>query len=66
MLHKLDKKYTDAVTKHLAIPSVTPDTIKFVISHPTMHRGSVRLFTGMVYTDKEYARLQKIAAKKLP
>ena len=63
----MERKYEDAISTPLSKISVTLKTIDFIKTHPLMHKGSVRVFTGNVYTDKEFARLRKKAlSKKLP
>jgi len=63
----LSEKYKEAVARTLSSISITHKTIEFILKHPLKHRGSVRIFTGSVYTDKEYARLRKkIFSTKLP
>ena len=63
----LEKKYVDAIKAELPpdIP-ITTRTIEFIRNHPTMHRGSVRIFTGEIYTDNEFGKLRKYSRKKLP
>lgn len=63
----LEKKYIDAIKTELPseIP-ITIHTINFIRNHPTMYRGSVRIFTGAIYTDKEFNKLRKYSLKKLP
>ena len=63
----LEKKYADAIKTRLPseIP-ITTRTIEFIRDHPTMHRGSVRIFTGAIYTDNEFRKLHKYSRKKLP
>jgi hypothetical protein len=61
-----DNKNTDAVNTRLATVAITNSTIKFIKEYPTMHRGSVRFFTGHIYTDKQYEKLRKAANKRLP
>jgi len=63
----LEKKYVDAIKAKLSseIP-ITTRTIEFIRDHPTMHRGSVRIFTGEIYTDSEFSKLRKYSRKKLP
>jgi hypothetical protein len=62
-----EKKYIDAIKTKLSsdIP-ITTGTIEFIKNHPTMHRGSVRIFTGAIYTDKEFRKLSKYSRMKLP
>ena len=62
-----EKKYIDAIKTELSsdIP-ITSNTIEFIRTHPTMYRGSVRIFTGAIYTDKEFKKLCKYSQKKLP
>jgi hypothetical protein len=62
----LEEKYVNAIRAELSsgIP-ITTRTIKFIKEHPTMHRGSVRIFTGEIYTDKEFKKLRKYS-RKLP
>jgi len=57
------QKYLDVAGIRLPNIEVTAKTINFIKTHPTMHRGSIRTFTGEVYTDKEYINLAK---KRLP
>jgi hypothetical protein len=45
---------------------ITAGTLEFIRNHPTMYRGSVRIFTGAIYTDKEFRTLRKYSRKKLP
>jgi hypothetical protein len=63
----LERKYVDAIKAELPpdIP-ITTRTIEFIRNHPTMYRGSVRIFTGAIYTDKEFRKLSKYSQKKLP
>jgi hypothetical protein len=63
----LEKKYIDAIKTELSsdIP-ITTNTIEFIRKHPTMYRGSVRIFTGAIYTDSEFRKLRKYSQKKLP
>jgi len=63
----LEKNYIDAIKTELSpdVP-ITADTIRFIRNHPTMYRGSVRIFTGAIYTDKEFKELRKYSKKKLP
>jgi hypothetical protein len=63
----LERKYVDAIKTELPseIP-ITTNTIEFIKNHPTMYRGSVRIFTGAIYTDKEFRKLRKYSQKKLP
>jgi len=63
----LDKKYQEAVATPLSPVSITRKTKEYIRNHPLMHRGSVRVFTGLIYTDDEYARdRKKVVAKKWP
>ena len=62
----LEKKYADIMTVRLPAARITTKTINFIIEHPMIHRGSVRIFHGLIYTDKQYKRFQKVLAKKLP
>jgi len=62
----LEQKYADAIKTKLSAVSVTSRTIGFILQHPIIHRGSVRVFTGNIYTDKEYSRLRKNMLKNLP
>ncbi|MCL2164418.1 MAG: hypothetical protein FWH55_08535 [Oscillospiraceae bacterium] len=62
----IEKKYIDALNARLSPVSVTTQTREHILSHPTMYRGSVRVFIGRVYTDKEYASRNKVLHKKLP
>ena len=63
----MERKYEDAVSTPLAAVAVTHKTIEFIKMHPFMHRGSVCIFTGNVYTDRKFARLRKKALSiKLP
>jgi len=61
------KKHIDAIKTGLSsdIP-ITSGTIEFIRKHPTMYRGSVRIFTGAIYTDKEFKKLCRYSRKKLP
>ena len=63
----LEKKYIDAIKTELTsdIP-ITSGTIEFIRRNPTMYRGSVRISTGAIYTDKEFRKLCKYSRKKLP
>jgi len=63
----LEKKYIDAIKTELSsdIP-ITSSTIEFIINNPIKYRGSVRISTGAVYTDKEFMELRKYSRKKLP
>jgi hypothetical protein len=63
----LEKKYIDAIKTELSsnIP-ITSSTIEFIRKNPTMYRGSVRISTGAIYTDKEFKKLCKYSQKKLP
>ena len=63
----LEMKYIDAIKTELPsnIP-ITTRTIEFIRKHPTMHRGSVRIFIGAIYTDIEFRKLRKYLRKKLP
>jgi len=63
----LEKKYVDAIKAELPpdIP-ITTRTIEYIRNHPTMHRGSARIFTGAIYTDEEFSKLSKYSQKKLP
>lgn len=61
------KKYEDALNKPLPDISVTEETKKFISDNPHMHRGSVRVFTGRIYTDEEFEDfVEKALAKELP
>ena len=63
----LEKKYVDAIrTKLTSEIPITTRTIEFIREHPTMHRASARIFTGSIYTDKEFSKLRKHSQKKLP
>jgi hypothetical protein len=62
----LEEKYVDAIKARLHSVPVTTSTIKFIREHSTMHRGSVRIFAGEVYTDNEFSKLRKYSRKKLP
>ena len=61
------QKYKEAIATTLSPVSITSKTIEFILKHPFKHRGSVRIFTGLIYTDKQYERLrEKAFSKKLP
>ena len=63
----LAKKYTDAVATPLSPITVTEKTKDYIIKHPLMHRGSVRVFIGKISTDKNYERKRrKVLSKKWP
>jgi hypothetical protein len=63
----LEEKYVEAIKARLPsdIP-ITTHTIEYIREHPTMHRGSVRISTGAIYTDEEFRKLRKSSRKKLP
>jgi hypothetical protein len=63
----LEERYVNAIKARLPsdIP-ITTRTIEFIREHQNMHRGSVRIFTGEVYTDNEFSKLRKYSRKKLP
>jgi len=63
----LEQKYIDAIKTELSsdIP-ITSGTIEFIKRNPTMYRGSVRIFTGAIYTDEEFRKLHEYSRKKLP
>ena len=62
-----EKKYVDAIKTELPFDfPVTTRTVEFIKEQPIIHRGSVRIFTGAIYTDKEFKKLRKYSQKKLP
>jgi hypothetical protein len=63
----LEKRYIDAIkTEFSSDVPITTNMLEFIRKHPTMYRGSVRVFTGAIYTDKEFNKLRKHSRKKLP
>jgi hypothetical protein len=63
----LEKKYADAIATPMSDVAVTQRTKDFILKNPLKHRGSVRVFTGRLYTNKQFDRMRKkTLAKKLP
>ena len=66
-VYQLEKKYQDALNKPLSDVRVTDETVEFIKANPLKHRGSVRLFTGHIYTNEQFEALKEEAlSKELP